>query len=393
MDFQNTEIAFASHDNASLKRSAFLFKLLARPWMVQVGKSLTMASLYLRLPVKGIIKQTVFRQFCGGENVETSKPVAQNLWRHGVGAILDYSVEGQVDEQGFDRTVEIILETVHVAAQEDGVPLSVFKMTGVASHEILEKVSAGHELTDEDQDAWNRIRARVHRICSAAYRQDVPVMIDAEESWLQKAMDMLAHEAMAEFNRDKVIVMNTMQCYRTGRQDELRTFLSNAKAQGYHYGIKLVRGAYMEKERERAETMGYPSPIQPTKPLTDAEFDGCVRIMMDAVGTANEPGGAAVVIATHNANSCQLGADLLAEQGWTDAQAAPVWFMQLYGMSDNLSFNLAHARYRVAKYLPFGPVEQVMPYLFRRAEENTSVKGQTGRELQLIQSELKRRRS
>lgn len=393
MDFQNTEIAFASHDNASLRRSAFLFKLLASPWMVQLGKSLTMASLYLHLPVKGLIKKTVFRQFCGGENVTASKPVAQNLWKHGVGAILDYSVEGQVDEKGFNRTVEVIMETISVAAEEEGVPLSVFKMTGVASHEILEKVSSDQRLSADDQAAWDRIRERVHRICAFAYEKGVPVMIDAEETWLQKAMDILVHEAMAEFNKERVVVMNTMQCYRTGRQDELRDFLQAANDQGYHYGIKLVRGAYMEKERERAEDMGYPSPIQPTKELTDAEFDGCVRIMMDAVGHAEQPSGAAVVIATHNANSCQLGADLLAEKGWNDAHQAPVWFMQLYGMSDNLSFNLAHAGYRVAKYLPFGPVEKVMPYLFRRAEENTSVKGQTGRELQLIQTELKRRRA
>ena len=391
-NFRDTAVAFQSHSDASLRRSHWLFKTLASPSLVKVGKAVTLWALAWRLPVKGLIRATVFRQFCGGETVAACKPVAQRHWELGVGSILDYSVEGQTDQAAYDQTTEMTLQTLALAASEDAVPLGVFKVTGLADTAVLEKVSAGLALNAEEQLAWDRAQGRVDRICKYAHQVGVPVMLDAEESWIQKAIDDLAYAAMAKYNREKVIVFNTIQCYRTGRLDHLKGALAKAEADGYGVGIKFVRGAYMEKERERAKAMGYPSPIQPDKASTDAEFDACVSHMILALGRPENAANFALMIGSHNEQSAEKAAHLLTASGWKPSEA-PVWFAQLYGMSDHISFVMAHHGFRVAKYLPFGPIDKVMPYLFRRAEENTSVKGQTGRELGLIQAELKRRKS
>ncbi|MEY4479037.1 MAG: proline dehydrogenase family protein [Schleiferiaceae bacterium] len=392
LDFSDTALAFQHASPADLRRARLLFGVLASPTLVSAGKSLSLWALKWRLPVKGLIRATVFRQFCGGETVAESRPAIQRLWNAKVGSILDYSVEGQTTDAAFDQTVEVALQTLALAAHEPGLSLGVFKMTGIAPHELLEHLSSGRELAPHEAEQLKKVRARIRRMAQFAAKSGRSIMIDAEETWIQGAIDQLAREAMMEFNTDRVVVMTTIQCYRVGRQDQLRADLDHAAEHGYCYGVKLVRGAYMEKERERAASMGYPSPIQPDKAHTDAEYDACLRLMLEAVGTPEQPGRVGIVVGTHNEESTRQAAEWLVARGWNPHEA-PVWFAQLYGMSDFISFVLAHHGFRVAKYLPFGPIANVMPYLLRRAEENTSVAGQTGRELMMLRKETARRGS
>jgi len=392
LDFSDTALAFQHASPADLRRARMIFGVLASPNLVSAGKALSLWALKWRLPVKGLVRATVFRQFCGGETVAESRPAIQRLWNAKVGSILDYSVEGQTTDAAFDQTVEVALQTLALAAHEPGLSLGVFKMTGIAPHDLLEHLSLGAELTSEKAQQLQKVRARIRRMAHFAAKSGRTLMIDAEETWIQGAIDQLAREAMMEFNTDRVVVMTTIQCYRVGRQDQLRADLEHASAHGYCYGVKLVRGAYMEKERARANAMGYASPIQPDKAHTDAEYDACLRLMLDAIGTLEQPGRAAVVVGTHNEDSTRLAAEILVSKGW-NPQEAPVWFAQLYGMSDFISFILGHHGFRVAKYLPFGPIVNVMPYLLRRAEENTSVAGQTGRELMMLRKESARRKA
>lgn len=391
LDFSDTALAFQHASPADIRRARLLFGVLASPALVSAGKALSLWALNWKLPVKGLIRATVFRQFCGGETVAESRPAIQRLWSGGVGSIMDYSVEGQTTDSAFDQTVEVVLQTLALAAHEPGLSLGVFKMTGIAPHDLLERMTLGAELTAAENQQLEKVRARIRRMAQFAAKSGRTLMIDAEETWIQGAIDQLAREAMQEFNRDQLVVLTTIQCYRVGRQAQLRADLDHASAHSYFYGVKLVRGAYMEKERERAATMGYPSPIQPDKAGTDAEYDACVRTMLEALGRPDAPGRVGVVIGTHNEDSNRLGAELLTAQGW-NPQDAPVWFAQLYGMSDFISFIMAHHGFRVAKYLPFGPIVNVMPYLLRRAEENTSVAGQTGRELIMLRKEAARRK-
>ena len=390
LDFSDTALAFQHASPADIRRARLLFGVLASPALVSAGKALSLWALNWKLPVKGLIRATVFRQFCGGETVAESRPAIQRLWSGGVGSILDYSVEGQTTDSAFDQTVEVVLQTLALAAHEPGLSLGVFKMTGIAPHDLLERMTLGAELTAAENQQLEKVRARIRRMAQFAAKSGRALMIDAEETWIQGAIDQLAREAMQEFNRDQLVVLTTIQCYRVGRQAQLRADLDHASDHSYFYGVKLVRGAYMEKERERAATIGYASPIQPDKAGTDAEYDACVRMMLEALGRPDAPGRVGVVIGTHNEDSNRLGAELLTAQGW-NPQNAPVWFAQLYGMSDFISYIMAHHGFRVAKYLPFGPIVNVMPYLLRRAEENTSVAGQTGRELMMLRNEAARR--
>ena len=391
LDFSDTALAFQHASPADIRRARLLFGVLASPALVSAGKALSLWALNWKLPVKGLIRATVFRQFCGGETVAESRPAIQRLWSGSVGSILDYSVEGQTTDTAFDQTVEVVLQTLALAAHEPGLSLGVFKMTGIAPHDLLERMTLGAELTAAENQQLEKVRARIRRMAQFAAKSGRALMIDAEETWIQGAIDQLAREAMQEFNRDQLVVLTTIQCYRVGRQAQLRADLDHASDHSYFYGVKLVRGAYMEKERERAATMGYASPIQPDKAGTDAEYDACVRMMLEALGRPDAPGRVGVVIGTHNEDSNRLGAELLTAQGW-NPQNAPVWFAQLYGMSDFISYIMAHHGFRVAKYLPFGPIVNVMPYLLRRAEENTSIAGQTGRELMMLRKEAARRK-
>lgn len=384
ISFENTEIAFQSKTNAQLKRAYLLFKIISFPIIVKIGKILTPIALKLHLPIKGLIKSTIFSQFCGGESISECSSTINNLGKYGVGTILDYSVEGQESLEEVENTVNEIIKTIERGANDPNIPFAVFKVTGVASFSLLEKVSLDIPLSEKEQKEFQEIEERVERICQRAYACNLPVFIDAEESWIQKAIDDLAFKMMCKFNSERAIVYNTIQMYRWDRLKFLKASLDEAKNHSFVYGVKLVRGAYMEKERLRAEKLGYKSPIQETKEDTDKDFNSALEFICENHTYF------ALCAGTHNENSSMLLTHLMEKQGLS-ATNNRFYFAQLLGMSDHISFNLANAKYNVAKYVPYGPVKEVLPYLLRRADENTSVAGQTGRELSLIQKEKKRR--
>ena len=386
IDFTNTEVAFKMKTKNDLRQSKLLFATLSSPQVVQTLKGLTLASLFLKLPIKGIVKATVFRQFCGGESVEECQPQIDRLAEGNVQAILDYSVEGKAEEADFDRTLETTLDTIRFAQNNPGVPFGVFKPTGVGAIEWYEKVSLKQELSAEESESWARVLARWEKIFMLASEMKIPVMIDAEESWIQPVVDELAFGFMAKYNTQTPIVYNTAQLYRHDRLEQLKMALARAKEEGFIYGVKIVRGAYMEKERKRAEAKGYTDPIQPNKAATDRDYNAALELTLSNLEHM------AVVVGTHNEASIELAATLMTKHSIAfDSQR--VYVAQLFGMSDHISFNAANSGLNVAKYLPFGPVKDVLPYLFRRAEENTAVEGQTGRELGLLTKELDRRKN
>lgn len=387
INFDNTEIAFAGKSNKDLKRAYWLFKMIGNSSLVTVGKGLTNFAFALHLPVKGMIKATIFKQFCGGETIADSKETIEQLAAHNVKTILDYSIEGKESVEDFEATVREIIATIESGANDPSIPFAVFKITGISRFSILEKANDPNSvLTDTDKAEITATIDRIDRICKAAYDHQQPLFIDAEESWIQDFIDRTVRLMMAKYNSQKAIVYNTVQMYRHDRLDFLNKEIEQAKNAGFKLGIKLVRGAYMEKERERAKEKGYPSPIQPDKPSCDKDFDTALKLMMDNIDSM------AICAGTHNENSSLLLAKLIEEQGVAKGDDR-VYFAQLLGMSDHISFNLAHHGYNVAKYVPYGPVREVMPYLIRRADENTSVAGQTGRELSLIIKERKRRKA
>lgn len=347
----------------------------------------TKLALKLHLPVEGLIKKTAFDHFCGGVSIDNCDDEVRTLSRYGVGTILDYSVEGEASETGFDQTLEETLRTIHKAkSNPQGIPFSVFKVTGLANMELLEKIQRQDTLSPAENEAYQRVQKRVDAICSLAHASGIPVLIDAEETWIQEPVDALAYEMMARYNREKAIVFNTFQLYRKATLQNLKDAFRMASEEGYHLGAKLVRGAYMEKERARAAEMGYEDPIQPDKAASDKAFTEALEFCVVNLQQM------AFMCGSHNEQS-NLYLTQLMEQHGIPGSDERVWFAQLYGMSDNISFNLAKAGYKVAKYMPYGPVRSVMPYLFRRAQENTSVAGQSSRELTLIRKELQRRRS
>ena len=383
-DLGDTRIAFAHMRDGDLWRAQQLFRIIGNPTITAVGSWATTAALALRLPVKRIIKGTIFKQFVGGETIEESLHTSARLAKSGVGTILDHSVEGQEDEDTLDHTVEEILRTIAAAQQHKEIPFSVFKPTGISRFALLEKKSAGN-LTVDERAEWARVEARMLRLCQAASDSGEPILVDAEESWIQPAIDALVERMMERFNKERAIVYNTLQHYRHDRLDFLRVSLAKAEKGRYHLGVKLVRGAYMEKERARAAEKNYPDPIQPDKAASDRDYDAALRFCADHFDRVS------VCVGTHNEASTLLMARLMAERGLAKNDRR-VWFAQLLGMSDNISYNMAAAGYNVAKYVPYGPVREVMPYLLRRANENTSARGQTGRELGLILAEMRRRK-
>lgn len=386
VSFEDTSVAFSYKPDAALRKANFIFSLVNHPWISALATGSVKLGLKLRLPIEGLIRSTAFEHFCGGESIEKSEEAVQQLARYGVGTILDYSVEGEKSEHGFDLTMEETLRTIEKAKQSKAIPFSVFKMTGVASFDLLEKVQRGDALTPAEQQAYTRVKERVDAICKRAYDLQVPVLIDAEETWIQEPIDAMAYAMMAKYNKEKAIVFNTYQLYRTASLKNLRDSFHVAAMHQYYLGAKLVRGAYMEKERARASAMGYESPIQPTKEATDEAFNQALAFCMDNKQRIT------VMCGSHNEYSNHYLTVLMEKHGVAPTDGR-VWFAQLYGMSDNISFNLAKAGYHVAKYVPYGPVKSVMPYLLRRAAENTSVAGQSSRELVLIRKELKRRRA
>lgn len=385
IDFSNTEVAFSLKSNAQLQKAKILFETMAHPAVVSFLKGSVKASFAVGLPIKGIIKKTVFEHFCGGEKIDECTGRIAALHTQHVSAILDYSVEGKESTEDFERTKSTTIATINTAKNNPAIPLAVFKPSGMGSHAIYEKVSTGAILSDAEKAEWESVRARYYEIAQTAVDAGIPVMVDAEETWLQQAIDDLVEELMEKYNQEKAVIYNTAQLYRWDRLDYIKKAVARAREKGYHFGIKIVRGAYMEKERARAKEKGYKDPIQPDKASTDRDYDAAVEFLINNIDAC------AVVVGTHNEASSQMVANCIDKTG-LDKTDKRVFVSQLYGMSDNLSFNMAHAGYNVVKYLPFGPVKDVMPYLFRRAEENTSVAGQTGRELSLIKKELERRK-
>jgi proline dehydrogenase len=385
LDFQDTATAFADKTNSELKEKYRLFKLLNSPILNSIGTAATRFALSIGLPVHGLIKSTIYEQFCGGETIEECESAVDRLSNSNVGAILDYSVEGKATEEDFDRTRDEIIRTIERAKDDPRIPFAVFKVTGVAPLGTLERLSRKKKLDAKSQAKCERINKRVAEICARAYELDQPVFIDAEESWIQDAIDRMAEEMMLRFNQERPIVYNTIQLYRKDRLDYLKNARRNARNEGYIYAAKLVRGAYMEKERERAAAQGYPSPIHDTKADTDAAYDMAVDYCLKHHETM------AFVVATHNERSTAR----LAEQMIVDDMPRDhpgIFYSQLYGMGDNISYVLAKNGFNVSKYVPYGPVADAVPYLIRRAQENSSAAGQMSRELQLIEQELKRRR-
>lgn len=385
VSFDNTKIAFASKSDADLSRSYLLFTMVSRTSWVKIGKQLTNLAFGLHLPVSGLIKATIFKQFCGGEHIHDCAKVIQSLGDYKIGTILDYSVEGKEAEEEFDKTANETLDTVKRASGDKNIPFCVFKVTGLARFALLEKVSTQTQLTAEEEKEWEKVKGRVMRICAQAAAAGVPIFIDAEESWIQPAIDSLADEMMKQHNRQKAIVYNTVQLYRKDRLTFIKTSHNLAKQHGYQLGLKLVRGAYMEKERERAVAMGYPNPIQNTKEDSDLDYNAALAYCVENISSI------AICAGTHNEKSSLYLIELM-EKYHVASNDKRIFFSQLLGMSDHISYNLAQAGYNVAKYVPYGPVKDVLPYLIRRAEENTSVKGQTGRELSLIIKEKQRRK-
>ena len=383
--FDNTQIAFSLKSDTELERAYFLFKLIANEPLVRIGTAVTNFALKASLPVEGLIRATVFDHFCAGVNEDDSLKVVDNLFTKGVSSVLDYSVEGKEEEEQCDAVLEKTLKLIEFAKEKKAIPFAVFKPSGFGRIDLYEEVSLGKKLTSPEAEEWNRVVARFEKVCKASYNNDVALLIDAEESWMQDAVDNLVEEMMVKYNKLKPIVFNTLQMYRWDRLDYLKKLHEKAKGEGFFIGMKLVRGAYMEKENERAIEKGYPTPICASKEATDENYDAAVKYMVDHLDMMS------VFEGTHNEFSTYFLMDLMAEKGIKSTENK-IWFGQLYGMSDNISYNLAAEGYNVAKYLPFGPVKDVMPYLIRRAEENTSVAGQTSRELAMIKAERNRRK-
>ena len=385
ISFEDTRVAFASKSDAQLRKIYALFAAMNSGSLVKTGSGLMKAALKWNLPgTKFLIKHSIFEQFCGGETITGCRAATAELGKYNIGTILDYSVEGEGNDRSYDRTRDEILATIDEAHRSRHIPFSVFKVTGVANVAILEKIQAGQLLTAAEETAHSRAVGRIEALCARAHQHGVRLFIDAEESWFQHAIDLLAYDMMAKFNGETAIVWNTYQLYRHDRLGALKAAHDAAAEAGYFLGVKLVRGAYMEKEARVAKQRGQDSPINATKNATDDLYDRSLRYCVERIERISLCAG------THNEDSSLLLTQLMQQTGLTPDDAR-VWFAQLYGMSDNLTYNLANGGYNTAKYLPYGPVASVMPYLLRRADENTAIAGQSSREFLLVQKEIRRR--
>lgn len=383
--FNNTKRAFSLKSDEELSQSIFIFEMLEKPFMVKWGSSLVNFALKLNLPVEGLIKKTIFKQFCGGTSEENCLPVIEKMSAKNLHSILDYSVEGKDTDEELDNGLSHILRVISFAEGRKSTPFAVFKPTGIGRFSIWEKVTAKKDLDAEEQNEWNRVKNRVHQICQAASDAKVYLLIDAEDYCIQGAADDLVEEMMAEFNKDDVVIFNTIQCYRWDRLEYIKNLHQRAQNKGFKIGVKVVRGAYMEKENARAQKLGYPTPICENKEATDVNYNGVIAYCFRNLDDIH------LFIGTHNEVSTYMAMQKIEEMG-LEKDDPRIWFSQLYGMSDHISFNLSLSGYNSAKFMPFGPVKDVIPYLIRRAEENSSVKGQTGRELALLREEKQRRK-
>ena len=392
LSLNNTQNAFAYKSNTDLRKAKWLFSVIQHPWIVSLGTRLTPMLMKSGLPINGLIRNTIFNQFVGGETLEESARVTKMLGAYGVQVILDYGVEAKEGDASFDAVTEQFIAAIEFAATQENIPFVSVKLTGLSSMHLLERLNEAPRLrsgvhdSESDDAAWNRLRERMYAICDVAEENGVGILIDAEETWIQDPIDRLAIELMGVYNKEKVVVYNTYQLYRSDRLRFLKLSHKIAQESNFILGAKLVRGAYMEKERARAEKMGYPSPIQVDKSATDADFDQAVLYCLEHVDQI------ALILASHNEVSNLKCAQLMQVKNLANNHPH-IHFSQLYGMSDHISFNMASEGYKVSKYLPFGPLQDVIPYLMRRAQENSSVNGQTNRELLLIRQEIARRKA
>lgn len=382
--FNNTANAFSLKSDKDLKKAHFIFSSMSKPWLVDLGSKATMLALKWRLPIKGIINDTIFQQFCGGRTDEECMPLVEKMYEKGVSSILDYSVEGKENEADFDAVIGKKLTLIHMASENNALPFEVVKPTGIGRFYIWQKITEKQPLTNEEELEWERIYNRVDLLCKTAVDSDIALLFDGEETWMQDAADDLIQQMMQKYNHGKAYIYNTIQCYRHDRLEYIMRLYEDAKANDYLVGAKIVRGAYMEKERQRAKLHNYESPICEDKAATDEMFNNVMHYILDRLEVVK------LCIGTHNEEST-LEAMQVLENKNIEPNTKDVWFGQLYGMSDNLTFNLAALAYNTFKIVPFGPISDVMPYLIRRAQENTSVAGQTGRELALIKQEMTRR--
>lgn len=385
LDFLDTETAYGDKSDSQLREKYRLFKLLNSPILNSLGTTAAKFALSIGLPVESMIKATIYEQFCGGETIEECSRVIDKLGRARIGTILDYSVEGKTREEDFDGTKDEILRAIERAKNDDNIPFSVFKVSGIAPLGTLERMSSKKKLDAKSQAKCERIHKRVADICHFAYEIGQPLFIDAEESWIQDAIDRMVTDMMEKYNKERPIIFNTIQLYRRDRLEFLKQSRREAAKNGYFYAVKLVRGAYMEKERERAEANGYPSPIHPDQPATDADFDAAIEYCLKHYQDT------AFVAGTHNEASTMLLARRM-EELQIPRNHANIHFSQLYGMGDNISYVLAKNGFNVSKYVPYGPVADSVPYLIRRAQENSSAAGHMSRELEMLKRELVRRR-
>jgi proline dehydrogenase len=385
LDFNNTEIAFAHKSNSDLKQASLLFSTIGNSTLTGIGVKLTTIAFKIGLPINGLIKSTLYQHFVGGENLAEASTAAEKIYKHGVSVILDYGVEGKESESEFNYAAQKFIEAIQFAVGKPHIPFVSIKVTGFARFQLLAKLDRGESLNESETQEWKRVEERFFNICEAANAGNVMILVDAEETWIQDPVDELAYQGMKKYNQGKLVIYNTYQMYRHDRLAFLKTHVERSIQDKFTLGVKLVRGAYMEKERLRAVELNYPSPIQPNKVACDKDFDLAVSYTLLHLATC------ALFIGTHNDMSCMKACEQMQELGIQPSDHR-VYFSQLYGMSDHISFNLARHGYLVSKYLPYGPVKDVTPYLMRRAQENTSVAGQTSRELSLIKTELKRRK-
>ena len=384
--FENTQVAYRLKSDFELKRAYWLFRLVQSRSFVKLGKALTHLAIKLRLPVEGLIKATVFNQFCSGTSAQGSQSVVNRLGKLNIASVLAYSVEGTASEEGFEASLEKTLATLEAQAGSPHHPYGVFKPTAIGALTLFEKVSAEVPLSSEETAAWKRVEQRFDKLCRSSVDWKMKLFVDAEESWIQPAIDRLTEAAIVRYNQEQLWIVTTVQMYRHDRMAYLESLVAKARKEDFQVGVKLVRVAYIEKETERANVLGYHNPICKSKAATDLNFDAGVAYLVDNLDRCT------LFMGSHNENSIANLMRILEDKNIPNDHPN-IWFGQLYGMSDHLSFNLAKAGYNVAKYIPFGPVREVLPYLIRRAEENTSVAGQSSRELEMIKKELKRRRS
>ena len=383
--FNNTATAFRLKSDLELNRAILLFSVMGKPFMIKPGIALTKFALKAKLPVQPLIKNTIFDQFCGGISVDDCKPIIREMDDVNMSSILDYSVEGKKNEEEFDSAFKVKKELIAFASEESEVPFAIFKPTALGRFEIWRKLSSHISLSEEESAEWDRVRDRVEGLCSEAKKYNVRLYADAEESWMQTAADDLMEEMMRKYNKEEALIFNTFQCYRWDRLDYLKDLHEKAKKENFKIGAKIVRGAYMEKENRRARKYGQKSPICKSKKDTDVNFNSVLAYCLDHLDDIS------VFIGTHNEMSNYLAMQIMEDRGIARDDKR-VWFSQLYGMSDQISYNLAENGYNTAKLVPFGPVTDVVPYLLRRAEENSSVEGQTNRELNLLNGEISRRK-